>query len=87
MQDKEVIRERIRFTRAMIETTGWQLMLRDWESDIHQLEQDCALHAKTFDAIQFNRGAMSALRRLVNLEKIVDAAEQALDAPEAEAEE
>ena len=85
--DRDAIRDRIRFTRETINTQGWVMLLEDWKNDIESLEKDSVFNVKTMEALAFNRGALSVLNRIVNLDKLVDAAEASLDAPEAEAEE
>ena len=85
-QNQEIIRERLRHIRDMMGTVGWADMLKDWQNDIESLERDCIFNVKNYESLMFNRGALSVLNRLTNLDKIVDAAENSLLAPEADAE-
>ena len=85
-QNQEIIRERLRHIRDMMGTVGWADMLKDWQNDIESLERDCIFNVKNYESLMFNRGALSVLNRLTNLDKIVDATENSLLAPEASAE-
>lgn len=79
MSEDIEIRNRINLTRAMIDTSGWQLMLRDWKEDVAALERQIVLNSKSYEEIQFLRGALSILHRLVNLADALDTTEANLD--------
>jgi hypothetical protein len=76
MSEVDEIRVRIKYTREMMETMGWEFLLRDWKEDVAAAERQIILNSKSYEEIQFLRGALSVLHRLVNLEKVIDAAEQ-----------
>jgi len=76
----EIARERLRLTRALIDTPAWTLLARDWSEETELLKHQL-VYNKSADAalIGFWRGKLDVLERLIHLSKIIDAAEAGLE--------
>jgi len=78
-ENKAVIKERLDAIRKTLGSTGWKFLVEEWNNDLKVTEQRVAYNAKTFDEVQMGRGVLSVLYRLVNMEKVLDAAEAQLE--------
>jgi len=81
MTTTDELRDKLRYVREMMETTGWQLLLRDWKEDEEGIKARLIYSTKNMEETQFSRGALSVLARLTNLAEVCDVAEQSLDNP------
>jgi hypothetical protein len=84
--DETQIREKIRFIRETLGTTGWELLVRDWEEDKLALESRIRHNCKTMEEVQYARGAADVLARLTALPLVMDSVEASLDNPQDDAE-
>jgi hypothetical protein len=82
--DEQQIREKIRFIRETLGTTGWSLLARDWEEDKQALESRIRYNCKTMEEIQYARGAADILSRLLVLPAMMDSVEASIDNPQAD---
>lgn len=83
MEQVDLIKERIRLTRALMEHPAWPLLVRDWQEEVEALKHQLVYQSVMEDELRgVWRGKLDVLERLVNLGKILDAVEAGLEEAE-----
>lgn len=83
MEQIDLIKERIRLTRAMMEHPAWPLLVKDWQEEVESLKHQLVYQPVKEEELRgVWRGKLDVLERLVNLPKILDAVEAGLEGAE-----
>lgn len=83
MEQVDLIRERTKLTRSMLEHPAWPLLVRDWQEEADALKHQLVYQPVTQDEIRgFWRGKLDVLERLIKLPAILDSIEESLDGTE-----
>ena len=82
MEQVDLIKERIRLTRALMEHPAWPLLVRDWQEEVEALKHQLVYSVNTEGLQGVYRGKLDVLERLVNLGKLLDAVEAGLEEAE-----
>lgn len=82
MEQVDLIKDRIRLTRALMEHPAWPMLVRDWQEEIEGIKHQLVYSVSAEGLQGVFRGKLDVLERLVNLPKILDAVEAGLDGAE-----
>lgn len=69
----------IKAAKAMMETLGWTVFIRDNKTRMEQLKELVLSSVKTVEELHYAKGVYDTLNTLVNYEQIVLAQEQLFD--------